>query len=327
MPVDRMFHPTIGDSEKIALLTDGEFRVWFTYNMAADDFGVLPMLASKLKGADRALSQWPTKRLDKALQQLVDVALVRRFEAQKAGYIWTPTWQWYQKIRYPRREQTHYPAPPEAELIALDEKETAPTRALFATFHIKVSPEFRAEYGDAEAAAKITEREQKRSGVKPRRSGDIPGMDRERSGDVAALTRAGARETAHGLRPTAHGNGSEGGLGETEPGFDVLFNELCGLYPQHRVSRGLMTQQAFVGQLSAYSGGVPKAWALMKANLSLNNASHEWRMKGMAPSLQKYLQEGLWLNVLPADPPVAEQLTKGTSVTAQAMANALRDVS
>lgn len=192
-----MLHPRIGDSDKIALLTDAEFRVWVTYVLAADDFGVMPMMASKIQSAHRALSHRPAKQIVKALEQMAAASLLAAFTHQSGSFVWTPSWQFHQKIRFPRVEQTHYPAPPEADLAGLTEPETMPTRVLFATFHARVSQEFRDQFGDQDVIRNITDRKRKRSGSIPRRSGDVPEKDPKQNRSVSTLARAGAPETAH----------------------------------------------------------------------------------------------------------------------------------
>jgi len=170
MPVDRLLHPRIGDSEKVAKLTDLEFRVWITYLLAADDFGVMPMLASKVQAVDRTLANRRRVQVDRALVVMVDVGLVNCFDHQGQLFIYSPSWQTHQRIRHPRR--SHYPKPSEMDLESCDQE----TRALF-------------EQHDGPMAATSSE---------------------ESSGDISpesALARARTRETANGQRLTAIANG------------------------------------------------------------------------------------------------------------------------
>lgn len=154
MPVDRLLHPRIGDSQKIAILTDLEFRVWITYLLAADDFGVMPFHAAKIQGACRALAHKPRKALERVLQRFVDCGLVREFTMDGARHIYSPTWQGHQKIKYPRRD-THYPAPP----VDLLEQCPEATRELFATFHKGVPETFVERYADVPMLTRVRARE------------------------------------------------------------------------------------------------------------------------------------------------------------------------
>lgn len=167
MPVDRLLHPCIGDSEKIARLTDMEFRVWITYLLTADDFGVMPMLASKIQGAERTLGARRRQQVDRALEVLVDVGLVRRFDHQGQAFLFSPAWQKYQKMRYPR--QSHYPRPNEIDVELCD----TDTAELF----------------------------QKHNGP------IATSTYKENSGNSPRLLRASTRETAKGKRLEAEGQG------------------------------------------------------------------------------------------------------------------------
>lgn len=85
-----------------------------------------------------------------------------------------------------------------------------------------------------------------------------------------------------------------------------------GLYPAHRVTRGYSTMTAFVDAMEGFPGGPEAAWQVFQDTLDANVHSHEWRVKGMVPRLEKYLRDGLWQNPLPADAPAAEQLSPRT---------------
>src|SRR5688572_4772864 len=118
MPVDRLLHPRQLDSRKISELSHLDYRVWSTYILVADDFGVMPMEATKIQ-VSRALAKERPRIIASSLTRIVAVEVVRQFEHQRQPFIWSPEWQFHQKIRYPRREETHYPPPPEADLEAL----------------------------------------------------------------------------------------------------------------------------------------------------------------------------------------------------------------
>lgn len=119
MPADRLTHPRIGRSRKVTSLTDLEFRVWDTYRWAADDFGVMPKSAAKLRGENDALRDQHTEaEIEAALQRLVDIELIAEFDHQGALYVCSLGWQKHQKIEHPR--QTHLPAPSPEVLERMD---------------------------------------------------------------------------------------------------------------------------------------------------------------------------------------------------------------
>jgi hypothetical protein len=107
--------------------------------------------------------------------------------------------------------------------------------------------------------------------------------------------------------------------------MDVWMRQLQSTYPAHRVTRGRLTEEAFLDALSTYPAGAHVGWTLMQATLELNKASHEWNVKGMIPRLEKYLRDGLWQNALPTAAPVAERLSKSTLKTASGAAEFLED--
>jgi hypothetical protein len=138
MPADRLTHPRIGRSRKVTLLNDFEFRVWDTYRWAADDFGVMPKSAAKLRGENDALRNQHTDfEVAEALDKMIEIELLAEFDHQGAQYVCSLTWQTHQKITHPR--QTHYPAPTPEVFEDMDVE----TRKFFRNFHEsfrKVSP-------------------------------------------------------------------------------------------------------------------------------------------------------------------------------------------
>jgi hypothetical protein len=115
MPDERLFHLTLGHSEKVNRLTDFERSVWWMYKLAADDFGVMRFSAAPLQDAARWLERKSSRAVLKALETVYSVGLVSRFEHQGQTYVYQADWQTWQKITYPR--PTKQPAPP---LEALD---------------------------------------------------------------------------------------------------------------------------------------------------------------------------------------------------------------
>lgn len=121
MPVERILHPRAGDSNKVNRLDDFQYRVWTQYMLCADDFGVMPFSAPMLQGANRRLDSEPREVVQAAFQAVADIKLVLTFNHQGRPYVCDPTWQKWQKIRYPRKPE--HPCPP-IDTIALFNRET-----------------------------------------------------------------------------------------------------------------------------------------------------------------------------------------------------------
>lgn len=115
MADDRKIHRRAMKSAKVSALSDFDFRVWATYELIADDCGVMPATAAELQAGNDALEDRPAKALLKALANIVAAGLLLRYEHQGRAYVCQHDWQDYQKIRYPR--ESHYPFPP-AETVA-----------------------------------------------------------------------------------------------------------------------------------------------------------------------------------------------------------------
>jgi uncharacterized protein YdaU (DUF1376 family) len=96
---------------------------------------------------------------------------------------------------------------------------------------------------------------------------------------------------------------------------DHALRELQALYNQGRVTSGYRTESAFIDALGSQPA---KAYAQMMANLENHKRSHEWRVKGFVPSLEKWLRDGLWLRLLPEDGPPAAASTWEASLPAWA---------
>lgn len=122
MPVDRFFHPRAGSSRKVSDLSDFEFRVWWTYVLAADDYGVMPRSAIVLQAANKSLQKRPTKVVEKALETVIACGLLVPFTHQGDWFVCQLDWQDFQKVRYPR--DTHQPVPP-PEVIEKCSRSTA----------------------------------------------------------------------------------------------------------------------------------------------------------------------------------------------------------
>ena len=114
MPADRLLHARLGHSAKVSSLSDLEYRVWTTYLLAADDFGVMRAEAVAFQAAHDALGRRPGKVIGRCIERLVAAGLVAAFVHQGARYLYQADWQDFQRVRYPLR--TLHPLPAEAEV-------------------------------------------------------------------------------------------------------------------------------------------------------------------------------------------------------------------
>ena len=112
MPADRLFHARLGHSAKVSRLSDLAFRVWTTYVLAADDFGVMRADAVAFQAAHDALCERSADEVTAAVVRLVEVGLVSAFEHEGARYLYQADWQDCQRVRFPGR--TPHPLPAEA---------------------------------------------------------------------------------------------------------------------------------------------------------------------------------------------------------------------
>lgn len=289
MPDDRFLHKRAGHSEKVNLLTDLEYRVWTQYLLSADDFGVMRGTHHKLQADNDHLSIRPARVIQRGIVALVARGLIRRFEHQGKPYVYQHDWQSWQKVSYPRT--TDNPKPPADALEKCDQN----TQGLFL-----LHP----------GGAGRTRREH---------SQNIP----ETLPESSPLMRAGPpakRLTANGQRLTAKANGSEGVQGEPPP-MGVWVRELVDLYPaQARCGWNLVDRPLFEALHNSPDGPVA-AWEALKARLEVNKRSHQWRVKGMIPRLDRYLRDGTHLQELPAH--TSEELSPQTNRTLQAAAEIL----
>ena len=114
MPADRLLHARLGHSAKVSSLSDLEYRVWTTYVLGANDFGVMRADAVAFQAALDALCARPAKAIKRCIERLVEVGLVAAFVHQGSRYLYQADWQDFQRVRYPLRPV--HPLPAEAEV-------------------------------------------------------------------------------------------------------------------------------------------------------------------------------------------------------------------
>ena len=102
MPADRLLHARLGHSARVSRLSDLAFRVWTTYVLATDDFGVMRADAVAFQAAHDALSDAVRRgEIAKCVERLVETGLVAAFEHQGARYLYQWDWQDFQRVRFP----------------------------------------------------------------------------------------------------------------------------------------------------------------------------------------------------------------------------------
>jgi len=108
----------------------------------------------------------------------------------------------------------------------------------------------------------------------------------------------------HPAKPEESRDREEARRGETEssalrkhtPDFpgDLWWQTLIQEYPPNRVTPSHIANKAFIDALLAAKDGPHAAWDRMIDNLRNQKRGHDWRVKGMIPSLLKWLESGAW---------------------------------
>lgn len=113
---NRIIKDSIGTSEKIASLSDFEFRLWVNLITLADDFGRGDARPAIIKGRAFPLRERiATKDIDDALHALAAKGCVSLYTVGGKPYFWFPNWGEHQRIRDCKPK---YPGPEEAENAA-----------------------------------------------------------------------------------------------------------------------------------------------------------------------------------------------------------------
>ena len=116
MPASRVLHARLGHSARVSRLSDLAFRVWTTYVLGADDFGVMRADAVAFQAAHDALRERPAEAVTASIDRLVEVGLVSAFEHRGMRFLYHAEWQDFQRVRFPGR--TTHPLPAGAMVSA-----------------------------------------------------------------------------------------------------------------------------------------------------------------------------------------------------------------
>ena len=109
MPASRVLHARLGHSARVSRLSDLAFRVWTTYVLGADDFGVMRADAVAFQATHDALRERPAEEVAASIDRLVEVGLVSAFEHGGVRFLYQARWQDFQRVRFPGR--TVHPLP------------------------------------------------------------------------------------------------------------------------------------------------------------------------------------------------------------------------
>lgn len=108
---NRLIKDSFRTSDKIASLTDFEFRLWVSLIVSVDDAGRGDARPAIIKGNAFPLRERVTaKDINDALHGLAAKGCVSLYEVDGKPYFWFPTWAEHQRIRECKPK---YPDPPE----------------------------------------------------------------------------------------------------------------------------------------------------------------------------------------------------------------------
>ncbi len=118
---NRIIKESICRSDSIDSLSWFEEVMFYRLIVVCDDYGRFDGRAAIIKGSCFPLKDVTVKQIDKSLNKLVSVGLVRRYEAGGRPYLQMSTWEKHQQIRAKRSK---FPAPDETcnHLISNDIK-------------------------------------------------------------------------------------------------------------------------------------------------------------------------------------------------------------
>lgn len=290
MPAVRLIHFTAGHGARVSKLKDFEFRVWIQYLSSADDFGVLRFDARKIRADSDALGCRSERSIVAALERLLKVELLRSFEDQGRTFLYQADWQDYQKITFPSK--TVNPPVPPSELTNC----TAATQLLF-SFH--------------PGGKRLPK---KASATNEELQDNFESSSEEVQSPRVLLTANSTLLTADA--PVLKK--------EKSPNRDQWLLELWNAYPSNRRSRSKLTTDLFNDEFDKDERVDEAVWSDMWQGLLSAKAGHEWRVKGMVPSMDKWLEKGQWRNR--HDPaPVSSQVSRTTDITLTSAAAFIAD--
>lgn len=120
---NRMIKDSMLTSDKIATLSDFEFRLWIGLILSVDDIGRGDARTAIIKGRVFPLRERVTMReIDDALHGLAAKGCVSLYEVGGKPYFWFPTWGKHQRIRDVKPK---YPGPEEEKPICGSLPQTA----------------------------------------------------------------------------------------------------------------------------------------------------------------------------------------------------------
>ena len=128
---NRIIKESICTSEKLAELTDFEFRLWVGLIVSVDDYGRGDARAKIIKGRVFPLRERVTvKEIDAAINSLAAKGCISLYDVDGKSYFWFPTWASHQRIqtkksKFPEPENgiprkstvSHRESPPESNPI------------------------------------------------------------------------------------------------------------------------------------------------------------------------------------------------------------------
>jgi len=135
---NRVIKDSICESEKLAELTDFEFRLWVGLVVSADDAGRGDARPAIIKGHVFPLRERVTvKDIDAALHALAAKGCISLYSVDGRSYFWFPSWAKHQRIRDVRPK---FPEPPAICQSAADCGELRQTAADCGELRLESNP-------------------------------------------------------------------------------------------------------------------------------------------------------------------------------------------